>query len=146
MKKKSTRIARVHGLAESEEKSSCRAMGDAQRRLDEQLERLSELRAYRHEYASRRPKNGIVNSAQWADYQNFLSRLDDAVHAQTELVAEGERNRDAHRQQWQGKRMKMKSLQRVVERHRDDEHREAEKELQRTQDDLQAMPRPFNRH
>lgn len=145
MKKKSTRIKRVHGLAESEEKTSCRAMGEAQRLLDEQLQRLHELQAYRHEYSSRRPKSGVVNSAQWADYQNFLSRLDDAVHAQAELVAEGERNRDAHRAQWQGKRIKMKSLQRVVERHRDDELREAERESQRRQDDLQAMPRPFGR-
>jgi len=146
MKKKSTRIERVHGLAESEEKTSCRAMGNAQRQLDEQLQRLRELRAYRQEYSSRRPKNGIVNSTQWADYQNFLSRLDDAVHAQAQLVAEGERNRDAHREQWQGKRIKMKSLERVVDRYRDDEHREAEKESQRQQDDLQAMPRPFSRH
>lgn len=146
MKKKSTRIKRVHGLAESEEKSSCRAMGEAQRQLDDQLQRLNELQAYRHEYSSRRPKNGVVNSAQWADYQNFLGRLDDAVHAQAELVAEGERNRDVHRSHWQQKRVKMKSLERVVDRYRDDEHREAERESQRRQDDLQLVPRPFNRH
>lgn len=146
MKKKSARMQRVHGLAASEEKSSCRAMGEAQRLLDEQLQRLNELQAYRHEYSSRRPTNGIVNSAQWADYQNFLSRLDDAVHAQAQLVAEGERNRDAHRAQWQGKRMKMNSLQRVVERCRDDEQREAQRESQRRQDELPAPPGPFDRH
>ncbi len=147
MAKRSDRIQRVHGIAENEERDYCRAMGDAQRALDEQQQRLTELHQYRDEYAARQPKGmrGSVSSVQWADYQNFLRRLDDAVHAQSQLVDDGKQNRDAHRQRWMIKRQKMESLQRVVERYRSDEVRADEREQQKVQDDLPTRTELFAR-
>jgi flagellar protein FliJ len=147
MKKRSTRMQRVQDIAENEERGYSRALGKAQRQLDEQQKRLEELRQYRSEYAARQPKGqrGGISSVQWADYQNFLRRLDDAVHAQAELVADGKRNRDAHRQRWMKKRQKTESLQRVVDRFRGDELRADERTEQKIQDDLPPQPNLFAR-
>lgn len=147
MKKRSDRIQRVQDIAENEERGYSRALGEAQRQLDEQQKRLQELRQYRSEYASRQPrgKGGAISSVQWADYQNFLRRLDDAVHAQAQLVADGKRNRDAHRQRWMKKRQKTESLQRVVDRYRSDELRADERAEQKIQDDLPLQPNQFAR-
>lgn len=147
MAKRSDRMQRVQGIAENEERKYCRAMGDAQRTLDEQQQRLADLRQYRDEYAARQPKavSGAVSSVQWADFQNFLRRLDDAVHAQSQLVDGGKQNRDLHRQRWMIKRQKMESLQRVVDRYRSDEIRADEREQQKVQDDLPTRVELFAR-
>ncbi|ANO51050.1 flagellar export protein FliJ [Woeseia oceani] len=147
MNDKADRIQRVQHLAETEERKFCRAMGEAQRLLGDNEKRLQELQEYRREYASRRPNGvkGTISSVQWADYQNFLHRLDEAVRAQQELVMNSKQNRDAHRKRWMLKRQKMESLQKVVDRYRTDAVREDERQEQKVQDDLPARAHLFSR-
>jgi flagellar FliJ protein len=145
MKKRSDRLGRVKRLADCEERNHCRAMGNAQRTLESQLERLEELQNYRRDYSGRQPRGGSISSTQWADYQNFLYRLDEAVAAQSQLVMDGRQSRDAHRQRWMVKRQKVESLQRVVERSRDAEFRHGERVSQKIQDELPATADPFRR-
>lgn len=148
MNKRSDRLKRVQSIAESEERDYCRAMGEAQRTLNEHLKQLEELRRYRLEYASQRNpgKSGrSISSTQYADFQNFLSRLDDAVHAQVEAVRTTQQNRDAHRARWMVKRQKMESLKRVVERHKADELQHDERLQQKVQDDMPRKADPFRR-
>lgn len=145
-KKRSRRIKRVQSLAQTEERSHCRAMGEAQRALVERERQLAELKAYRQDYArGRNPgqPGSTISSARYADYQNFLRRLDDAVHAQAEAVRSTQLDRDAHRERWLVKRRKMESLQRVAERCQADETQELEKLRQKQQDDLPVRPDPF---
>jgi flagellar FliJ protein len=128
---------KVFLLAESDEKQHCRAMGKSQRNLDDELDRLSELKAYRESYA-RQCRDGRYHSMQWKDYQNFLTRLDQAVAIQTQVVLDGKMKRDAHRSRWMTKRRKAESLERVVERfRRQDTEREARTE-QKSADELGA--------
>lgn len=148
MVRRSKRLERVHTLAASEERDYCRAMGEAQRRLDQHLGRLEELKAYRREYAARQaPGQGgaAVSSVRYADYRNFLERLDDAVRAQAEVVMTTEKSRDAHRERWMRKRRKSESLQRVVDRCRADESRAEERLRQKALDDLPLADDPFRR-
>ena len=144
MKRRSDRLERVRTLAATEERDYCRAMGDAQRSLDAHEARLEELLSYRREYAARRGHGAgrTVSSAQYADYCNFLQRLDDAVHAQNEVVRSNRQNRDAHRERWIQKRRKSESLQRVVERARDDETRA---DARKQPHDLPRPADPFGR-
>lgn len=146
MVKRSERLKRVHTLAETEERDYCRAMAEAQRSLDAHVARLDELRAYRREYATRQAdghSGDTISSARYADYQNFLQRLDEAVHAQSELVRTTQQNRDAHRERWVVKRRRSESLQRVVERCTADELRHRERTQQKVQDDLTLPDHPF---
>ena len=148
MVKRSERLQRVHTLAETEERDYCRAMAEAQQSLDQHVARLEELRAYRRDYAKRQAQGqsgGVIESARYADYQNFLRRLDDAVQAQHEVVRTTEQNRDAHRERWQAKRRKSESLQRVVERCRADETLDRERTQQKLLDEMPLPEHPFRR-
>lgn len=144
MARRSDRMQRVQGCAESEERVRCRAMGEAERQLAEHLERLAELQGYCRDYAGRRPVGGTVSGAQWADFQTFLVRLDNAVATQAAEVGQARRKLDAHRQRWRIQRQKTESLARVVERYRDDEHRERDLQQQKLLDEQPAAPTPFD--
>jgi len=146
VERKSRRLGRVRDLADTEEREHCRTMGEAQRALDAHERRLEELETYRREYAARGAaarEGASLPSARYADYRNFLKRLDDAVRAQSQVVLTNRQNRDAHRDRWLAKRRRAESLGRVVDRFRADEARAAEKRLQKTLDDLPQQPDPF---
>ena len=138
MKKKSERISRIVAVSKTEERSQCQEMGRAQKKLDDEVDRLGELKAYRHSYQRQFQPGGDVSSARWQDYQNFMRRLDQAVLAQQEQVLTGRQNRDAHRQRWMVKKQKLESLERIVDRYRRSEDVELERQLQKTLDDLPA--------
>lgn len=148
MNKRSDRLKRVQTIAASEERDYCRAMAEAQRTLNEHLQQLEDLRSYRHDYLSQRnpgQPGDTISSAQYTDYQNFLRRLDDAVHAQAEAVRTNEQNRDAHRARWVVKRQKVESLKRIVDRCEADELLQGERLEQKIQDDMPRQADPFRR-
>lgn len=136
MKKRSERMNKVFLLSEREEQEECRTMGRAQQRLDEDVARLEELKSYRESYSAQRKQPRQCNSMQLKDYQSFLERLDQAVALQSQVVREGQQNRDTHRRRWMAKRRKAESLERVVTRIRDDETADEERSLQNASDDL----------
>jgi len=146
VERKSHRLGRVRDLAETEEREHCRTMGAAQQALDAHERRLEELETYRREYAARGAAAGegaSLSSARYADYQNFLKRLDDAVRAQSQVVMTNRQNRDAHRDRWLAKRRRAESLGRVVDRYLADEARADDRRLQKSLDDLPSRPGPF---
>lgn len=148
MKKKSDRLKRVQSIAESEEREYCRALGEAQRMLDEHLQQLEELKNYRQDYAAQRnpgTSGRTISSAQYADYQNFLQRLDEAVRAQADAVRTTEQNCDAHRARWMVKRQRMESMKRVVERCELSETQKLKQLEQKAQDELPRQQDPFRR-
>lgn len=138
MIRRSSRLQRVVLLAGSEERRESLELGKAQRALDEELNRLAELKDYRRSYAERTLPDGSMSAVRWQDYQHFLNRLDLAVNAQQQLILDGERNIDAHRRRWMAKRQRLESLERVVERYRKSESAHDERILQRALDDLPA--------
>ncbi|MGH8166777.1 MAG: flagellar export protein FliJ [Woeseiaceae bacterium] len=142
MKRRTDRMHRVYLLAGIEEKQQCRAMGQSQRSLDQELERLEELKAYRLSYGME-GRQGRFNSMQWKDYQHFLQRLDQAVAIQTQVVLDGKQKRDAHRSRWMSKRRKVESLERVVDRFESEETEQQERTRQKAADELSVNRRPM---
>ncbi len=138
MRRSSEKLGNVRTLARSEERKSGMAAGRLQQRLDEQLARLGELNAFRHNYANRPASN--VSSAHWKDYQSFLSRLDRAVRSQQQIVRDCEKNLEAQRQRWMVKRQRLESLDRVLEKNRAREAAYQERLEQRQLDDLVRPP------
>ncbi len=138
MRRSSDKLGNVRTLARSEERKSGMAAGRLQQRLDEQLARLGELNAFRHNYANRPASN--VSSAHWKDYQSFLSRLDRAVRSQQQIVRDCEKNLEAQRQRWMVKRQRLESLDRVLEKNRAREAAYQERLEQRQLDDLVRPP------
>ena len=136
MKKRSTKIGKIVSLASAEERRFGAATGKSRRELEEQVARLGELNAYRHDYATLSRSMQSVSSAQWKDYQNFMRRLDQAVKSQQQIVKDSEQQLELHRRRWLEKRKRLESLQRVLESYRDDEALHAERLEQRELDDL----------
>ena len=140
MKKKSERIHRVLELAETEERRECQNMGRAQKRLDDEINRLNELEAYKKSYQRKPHPESKLSSISFQNRWNFLRRLDQAVSGQKEQVLSGQQNRDAHRRRWMVTRQRIESLERVIDRYRKAEDVETERQLQKTLDD-----RPFKK-
>lgn len=113
-------------------------MGKSQQELDQAVGRLEELNTYRLGYGAA-PKTGDRFSAiRWHDYQNFLTRLDQAVSAQKQYVLDGEQNLTAHRHRWMTKRQRLNALEQVLQRYRNAEDSQVERAMQKALDDLPA--------
>ena len=137
-------MERIYVVAKSEERKKCQEMGRAQLLLDAEINRLGELQSYRKTYEERASSGSGIQPAHWADYQNFLHRLGDAVTEQQKHVLTGRENRDLHRKHWMAKRKRLDSLQRVVDRYRKIEDLETEQKLQKSLDDRPQIKSVFN--
>ncbi|MEM9690256.1 MAG: flagellar export protein FliJ, partial [Pseudomonadota bacterium] len=110
MRARSSRFQKIVKLAETDERRFAEATGASQRQLNDQVARLGELNAYRQEYAANTNSRGFTSAAQLKDYQDFLSRLDQAVLSQQQIIHDCEQNLERHRRQWQVKRQRLESL------------------------------------
>ena len=138
MRKRSQKISKVVALATSEERKLGAATGASSRKLQEQVSRLGELNAYRHNYAERCKFGENISAAHWKDHQTFLQRLDRAVKSQQQIIRDSEQNLEIHRRRWLAKRQRQQSLQRVLDSYRAEEQLHDERREQREMDDLPA--------
>ena len=143
MKSRSRKLAKILSLEAAEERKQGIATGKSRRQLEEQMAKLGELNAYRHNYAALSKSMENVSSAHWKDYQSFLRRLDQAVQSQQQVVTDSEQNLEAHRRRWLAKRQRLDSLQRVLERYQTEEHQYHERQQQRLQDDMPRTGSPY---
>lgn len=137
MADRSKKIGKVANLAAAEERRLGEMAGRAQQHLQEQLDRLGELNAFRHNYEKKVSGHSTLRAAHWQDYQAFLHRLDTAVRAQQQIVRDSERSLEIHRQRWIAKRQRLESLQRVLEKYQADEQVQ---EARREQKQLDELP------
>ena len=138
-KKRSRRMQPVQDVATAEEQNLARELADAERTLESQLGRLEELKRHRQDYTARSREAGSLGSTQWRDYRLFLDRLNHAIVAQERIVTGWRTRCDGVRRQWQQKRRRVESLDRIVERYRRSERLEDERREQRR---LDAEPPP----
>lgn len=137
-------MERIFVLAQSEERQKRQEMGHAQSLLDAEINRLGELKSYRQSYDQKELSGAGIRPAHWADYQDFLYRLGRAISEQEHHVLTGKENRDLHRKHWMEKRQRLESLQRVVDRYRNDEARQEEQRLQKSLDDRPPAKNTFS--
>ncbi len=143
MSTRSKKIGKVASLAAAEERRLGQLAGRARRQQDEKLDRLGELNAFRHNYAEKKSGKPTLRAAHWQDYQAFLHRLDTAVKAQQQIVRDGERMLETHRQRWIAKRQRVESLERVLEKYQAEERLQDARREQKRLDELPTNPSPF---
>ena len=141
MQNRSSRLSKIFDLAQVNEKKSCEKMGAAQQSLDAEIDRLHELESYRRSYAEKFTSQKSTSAALWQDYHSFLERIDRAVTAQKTQILSGQESRDAHRRRWFAERQKLESLGRVVDRYRKAESVDADRQAQKSLDELTATGR-----
>lgn len=139
MKKRTHKIDKIVSLAAAEERSLGAQAGRSRKYLDEQLERLGELNAFRHNYALKNSASDGVSAAHWKDFQNFVNRLDAAVTAQQQIIRDGERNLETHRQRWLAKRQRLESLERVLDKYKDQDRAYESRLEQKSADELSTL-------
>lgn len=146
VKKRTRKIDKIVALAAAEERRLGEQAGRSRIYLDEQLDRLGELNAFRHNYTGKSPAPAGVSAAHWKDYQNFLQRLDAAVSAQNQIIRDGERNLETHRQRWLAKRQRLESLERVLDKYKEQDRAYESRLEQKSTDDLAKLtPSGFER-
>mgnify|MGYP001814544875 CR=1 FL=1 len=143
MTNRSKKIGKVASLAAAEERRFGQLAGRARQQLEEQLDRLGELNAFRHNYAEKSAGKATLRAAHWQDYQAFLHRLDTAVKAQQQIVRDSEQMLETHRQRWMVKRQRVESLERVLEKYQAEERVQDARQEQKRLDELPANPPPF---
>jgi len=141
VQKRSARLNKIYDLAQVQEKKSCEKMGAAQQSLDAEVARLEELQSYRRSYAEKIAARESTSAALWQDYQSFLDRIDRAVVAQKSQILSGQESCDAHRRRWFAERQKLDSLGRVIDRYRNEETVDADRQAQKGIDDISASSR-----
>lgn len=142
MKQRSKKLKKVVSIAATEERESGMAAGRSQKLLNEQIDRLGELNAFRQSYARR--EFGEVSAMHLKDFQSFLSRLDNAVQSQQQIVHDCEQNLEIQRQRWTQKRQKLESLERVLEKSEEREAAFQERLQQKQLDDLARPQKPLD--
>jgi flagellar export protein FliJ len=140
VKNRRRKIGKVASIAAADEQRYGQIAGQSQRHLDDQLQRLGELNAYRQNYTNGQGLPSAVSSVHWKDYQNFRDRLDAAVAAQQQIVQDCERTALAHRQHWLAKRRRVESLERMIEKYRAEESLDEDRREQKVLDDLPKNP------
>jgi flagellar FliJ protein len=144
MAKRSDKISKVVAIAKAKERRQGELTGQSRAELNSQINRLSELSAFRQNYTGAAKGVGKIDSAHLKDYQNFLQRLDSAVRAQQHLVQDNEQTVEAHRRRWMRERQRLESLQNVLERYQKDEYLQSERDEQRMLDDLRSKPELYD--
>lgn len=100
--------------------------------------KLAMLQQYRDEYATRfrqAAQNGLT-PREWSNYQEFISRLDEAISAQMQAVDQQVRNTAAGQAHWQQQRKKLKAIDTLSERHHTREEAREQRQDQKMQDEF----------
>ena len=100
--KKTERIGMVRRVVETHERRKAEALADCERTMRAAQTKLDELDAYRAAYVrdfTRRAESGM-NGAGVREYQVFLSRLDEALRHQAQILSQGRLQRDAELESW----------------------------------------------
>ncbi len=135
--KKSNRLKPVQRLSEAREQDAAKALGDSNRHVSEQEQRLADLENYREEYARYYQQRGEqgVTAAKLMELQRFLHNLNKAIEQQQQVVAMARQRSEQSKQQWNNARGKSQALDKVVERYRKEEDRSASRQEQKDNDE-----------
>lgn len=100
--------------------------------------RMQMLEQYRAEYAERL-RNAIESGTTrqvLANYQDFLSRIDEAIQQQTQVIKQSANNTQRGQQHWQQQNSKLKAIDTLAIRHEKKEQKQLEKQEQKLLDEF----------
>ncbi len=135
--KKTQRIDMVQRVVDDHERKKAEALALCERRVSEAQLRLEELENYRSAYVQefkKRAQTG-VNGAGAREYQVFLSRLDEALHHQSQIVSQAEVARSAELESWRSAARRAAAVGTVAEHWRAEERREQDRRDQHETDE-----------
>jgi len=119
-------------------------MGESRRVLDKNKTKLAELLAYRKEYTKQFEDIGRqgMEINRINEFRRFLVNLNEAISSQTEMLKLKQFDLDNKNQLWRQTRVKHKSIDKIITRHRADERRDEDQSEQAESDDRSQHIKP----
>jgi len=135
--KKSQRLGPVIKIAKDREQNAAKALSESRRILEKNEAKLNELIAYQQEYTKRYEdtgRNGMeINRIN--EFRQFLTKLNEAIASQRELIKFKQSEFEKKNNIWRQTRVKHKSIDKMVVRHRSDESHDEDRSEQGETDD-----------
>ena len=139
---KSKRLEPVSRVAENRERQAAIEMAEFRRFLDAQQARLDELNRYRADYAGQFESAGRqgLDAARAGDYRRILAQLGEAIAWQERRLAALRQDYERIRRHWTDSHTRSAALEKVMERYRAEERRDADRREQGVLDELAQRP------
>jgi len=139
--KRSQRMQPVIELARRREQEALAQCGQAQRRIDEALGKLSQLQDYAGDYRRRGAPadSAALDLVRLQSSRHFLERLHDAIRQQQAEVERLHRLAAQQRQAWVAAKRYRDSLDDLAARYRQEERQAQDKAAQHSADDLASQ-------
>lgn len=143
--KKTQRIDMVQRVVDDQERRKAEALALSERKVHEARTRLEELETYRGAYMqdfNRRAQGGLGGAAV-REYQVFLSRLEEALQHQQQILSQAELARSAELENWRSAARRAAAVDTLAKHWRSEERRVEERRDQHETDErsLQSWSR-----
>jgi len=135
--KRADRLEPVQRIVDDTEKRMAEHLASAERLVKTCEQKLSELNGYRDDYTQgfeQRAGNGM-GARDLLDYQAFISRLNDAINQQAQIVENARQECELHRLRWQDAAKRAKALGHVIHTWQQEERRSEDRREQRETDE-----------
>jgi len=135
---RSKRLEPIRLMAERDERQAAETLGKTRQQLEEQDQRLGQLREYKLEYQHRLVESGRqgMTAPQIISFQNFLNQLELAIEQQRAIVDKLSQTLQQQQALWQQKYLRLKAMETVVNQHLTQEAAVAAKAEQKLIDEL----------
>ncbi|MCU7802638.1 MAG: flagellar export protein FliJ [Candidatus Thiodiazotropha sp. (ex Lucinoma borealis)] len=133
----SKRLKPVQRFAHSKEQTAARSMGQARKNLQQEEDKLQQLKLYHQEYLDRFQQTAGegISAIQLQEYRAFLAKLDEAIRQQEEVVAASIVSHSSSKSNWKQKHSRTQALNKAVDRYREQEQKSADQQEQKESDE-----------
>lgn len=146
--RRADRLEPVQKIVDDTERRLAEHFAAAERLVAACEQKLNELCGYRDDYTKgfAQRAGGGMGARELVDYQAFMTRLNDAVKQQAQIVERAKADREVQRKHWQDAAKRAKALNVVVENWTQEERRALDKREQREIDERAQRVRPAIDH
>ncbi len=135
--KKSKRLDTVRTVSAQKEKAAAEQVGQARKQLSQAEQQLSTLFSYRNDYRQNLVNLGAegISPMLFRDYHTFLERLDSAINQQNQRLDKVDSQLKNALSEWASANGKLKAMDSLIERVKQEEEKIEDKREQRILDD-----------
>lgn len=143
-RRKSERFRILQKLADQYENMAARHLGVSSKNLQEQQQRLQELKNFRNEYTSQFYQTGAggMSGSSLQSFQSFIHQLDTAIAQQARAVESARFDRIQKQQMFEDKHRTRRVYDKTIERFEKKEDAEQLRREQHEQDDRTTVKKP----
>lgn len=143
MADRSERIQPVARLADNRESRAAKELAEAQQRLEQQHQQLTNLHGYKQEYEQALQTAGRqgLRGQQVRDFHRFLIQVDQAIAGQQQVVERAEAEVEQARRKWLAARTETRRIETLQSWYAEEEVQREQRQEQKETDERAGRPR-----